>query len=300
MSLPVSDTRPVFRFAPSPNGYLHLGHARSALLNAECASTLQGRFLLRIEDIDKERTREPFVAAITEDLAWLGLAWERPVLRQSTRFRAYAEALDALDARHLLYPCFCSRQEISHAVRQHEHAAGAALPRDPDGTALYPGTCHALSHAERRRRAASEPHVLRLDMARALAGQGALHWVDWQPETGDRRRVEARPAFWGDAVIRRRDTPASYHLAVVVDDAYQNVSHVLRGADLSEATHLHVLLQALLGLPVPLYHHHPLILDDQGRKLSKSLASTALRDLRASGVSPSEVRRRAIGTLKDA
>jgi glutamyl-Q tRNA(Asp) synthetase len=275
---------PVFRFAPSPNGRLHLGHAASALLNARLAAETGGRFLLRIEDIDATRCRPEFEQAIYDDLRWLGLTWEEPVLRQSTRLRCYGEALGRLAARGLLYPCFCSRREIA--------ADGAGRDRDPDGAPLYSGRCRALpAQTATARIAAGEPHALRLDMAAALAAApDALFWA----EGPTCERIAADPAAWGDAVLRRKEFPTSYHVAVVVDDAFQGVTHVVRGRDLFHATSLHRLLQALLELPAPDYRHHGLITGGDGEKLAKSRGSPALADLRAQGRTPEEVRRMAV------
>ncbi|MCZ8186167.1 MAG: tRNA glutamyl-Q(34) synthetase GluQRS [Beijerinckiaceae bacterium] len=278
---------PVFRFAPSPNGHLHLGHACSALINAELARRTGGRFLVRIEDIDTTRCREELVEACLEDLAWLGLQWEEPVLRQSTRFPAYRAVAETLEGEGLLYPCFCTRGEIIRAT-------GPLAPRDPDGATLYPGTCRGLDAAERARRlAAGEAFALRLDMARALAGraEAPLGWIEGGlPGTGPERRVPADPAAWGDCILIRKEIPASYHLAVVLDDALQGVTHVVRGQDLFAATAVHRLLQEQLGLPAPRYWHHPLIAGPDGKKLSKSLASKPLRQYRAEGASPAEIR----------
>jgi glutamyl-Q tRNA(Asp) synthetase len=276
---------PVFRFAPSPNGRLHLGHAASALLNQKLAAETGGRFLLRIEDIDVTRCRPEFEAAIMDDLAWLGLAWEQPVWRQSERFHCYAAALDDLEDRDLLYPCFCTRRQIA--------ADSAGLGTDPDGAPLYSGRCWHLTDREQQERLrAGEPSALRIRMEAALAAApGPLSWREGWDAPGD---VAAEPAAWGDAVLRRKEFPASYHLAVVVDDAAQGITHVVRGRDLYHATSLHRLLQTLLGLPAPAYVHHPLITDTGGEKLSKSRSSPALADLRAAGVSPEEVRRRAL------
>ena len=275
-------TTPVFRFAPSPNGRLHLGHAASALLNARLAAETGGRFLLRIEDIDVTRCRPEFERAIYEDLAWLGLAWEEPVMRQSGRFACYAEALDALEARGLLYPCFCSRKRIM--------ADGAGLGRDPDGAPLYAGRCRALAAAEvEARKRAREPFARRLRMDEASAIAGPLSWREGPPGC-EPAMIDARPERWRDVVLSRKEFPASYHLAVVVDDAAQGVTHVVRGRDLCEATAVHRLLQALLGLPEPRYRHHALIRDEAGAKLSKSLGSRSLADLRAAGMTAEEVR----------
>jgi glutamyl-Q tRNA(Asp) synthetase len=273
---------PVFRFAPSPNGRLHLGHAASALLNARLAAEAGGRFLLRIEDIDATRCRPAFTQGILDDLRWLGLQWEEPVLLQSTRFGCYREALDSLDARGLLYPCFCSRKEIA--------ADGAEQGNDPDGAPLYSGRCRRLTEGERQGRiAAGEPFALRLFMDKALAA--VPEPLSWQ-EHGE-GAIPAAPARWGDAVLKRKEFDASYHISVVVDDAAQGVTNVVRGRDLFEATALHRLLQRLLGLPEPGYRHHALILAADGEKLAKSRGSPALADLRAAGLSPADVRRMA-------
>ncbi|AWM88450.1 tRNA glutamyl-Q(34) synthetase GluQRS [Microvirga sp. 17 mud 1-3] len=282
---------PVFRFAPSPNGRLHLGHARSALLNADFAARFSGRLLLRIEDIDLARCRPAYVAGILEDLTWLGLRWEEPVRRQSEHFDLYRAAAATLKAEGLLYPCFCSRKALAEAVARREEETCAPWPRDPDGAPAYPGTCKGLDAAEAERRiAAGEPHALRIDMEAALKRAGGALFYERFDRDGNAERVEAQPARWGDAVIVRKDIPTSYHLSVVVDDALQEVSHVVRGKDLEAATDLHVLLQRLLGLPTPLYHHHDLILDPMGDKLAKSRGSGALADLRARGVSAEAVR----------
>lgn len=284
--------RPVLRFAPSPNGRLHLGHAYSALLNASLARRLAGRFLLRIEDIDTTRCRPEFEAAILEDLAWLGLTWEVPVRRQSDHFADYAAAADRLRRRGLLYPCLCSRKEIAAAVGDREREHGS-WPRDPDGAPLYPGLCRHRDPEELRRRiAAGEPHAWRLDMAAALAtAPGPHRFIAFDPGGGE-TEIAARPERWGDAVSVRKETPTSYHLSVVVDDALQGVTHVVRGTDLEAATDLHVLLQRLLGLPSPRYHHHGLILDPGGDKLSKSRGSEALATWRARGRSAADLRQK--------
>jgi glutamyl-Q tRNA(Asp) synthetase len=279
----------VFRFAPSPNGELHLGHALSALIGFERAQAVGGRFLVRIEDIDVGRTRPRFVAGIFEDLRWLGVSWAEPVLFQSQRLATYREAARRLEAMGLLYSCFASRAEIRSAAR------GAGL--DPDGAPLYPGLFRETSAQEvARRKAAGEPFALRLDMRRAIAvasreqGNGELTFIELG-ERGATQRLTARPERWGDAVIVRKDVPTSYHLAVVVDDACQGVTHVTRGRDLFAATDLHRLLQVLLRLPAPLYHHHRLITDATGRKLAKSSGDTSLRQLRRQGLRPADVRR---------
>ncbi len=282
------DLRPVFRFAPSPNGYLHIGHAYSALRNFEMARRHDGHFLLRLEDIDVDRCRPEYEAAIFEDLAWLGISWEEPVLRQSEHFSAYASAVEDLRDRSLLYPCFCSRLEISRVV-----SGMPEWPRDPDGGPIYPGTCRHLSQSERERRLAAGQHAaLRLDMTQAVAEAGML--LGWHEfgEGEEGRDVRAEPMLWGDAVLARKDIPTSYHISVVIDDARQGVTDVVRGKDLFDATSLHRLLQALLDLPAPRYHHHDLLRDAAGQKLSKSTHAKSLRALRAEGVTPQDVRRR--------
>jgi glutamyl-Q tRNA(Asp) synthetase len=278
----------VFRFAPSPNGYLHLGHALSALLNFEMARGCGGRFLLRIEDIDTARCRTQYEEAIYQDLAWLGLQWEEPVRRQSAHFDDYRAALARLDALGVLYPSFESRGEIARMLAQRRD-----WPRDPDGAPLYPGGAHALSAAERSARiAAGQAYALRLDMAAASAQTGPLTFTEaGTGAQGESGTIAAAPQVWGDVVLARKETPASYHLCVAVDDAAQGVTHVVRGQDLFAATSVHRLLQALLGLPVPAYRHHRLILDAHGRKLSKSTRATALRALRAAGATPGDIRR---------
>ena len=279
---------PVFRFAPSPNGYLHLGHALSALLNFDMARAAGGRFLLRIEDIDASRCRPEYEGAIYEDLAWLGLDWEKPVRRQSEHFDAYRAALDRLSGIGLIYPSFESRGEIARMVK----ALGARAPRDPDGAPLYPGHALSLSEEERSRRmAAGDPYALRINMTAAGKKAGALNWRETGAgPAGETGVVMAQPQAWGDVVLGRKEVPTSYHLAVVIDDALQGITHVARGQDLFWATSVHRLLQHLLGLPAPAYHHHRLILDAEGRKLSKSTQATALRELRAQGVKPAEIR----------
>jgi glutamyl-Q tRNA(Asp) synthetase len=279
----------VFRFAPSPNGEMHLGHALSALVGFEAARACCGRFLVRIEDIDRGRSRQEFVAGIFEDLAWLGIAWEEPVLFQSQRLSAYRAAAERLERMGVLYPCFATRAEIEAA------AAGGA--RDPDGAPLYPGLYRGRDAAEiARRKAAGEAFALRLDVEKAMAAAAArLHGRPLAfseiGEDGERQTVVADPARWGDAVIVRKDVATSYHLAVVVDDAFQGVTHVTRGRDLFAATDLHRLLQVLLDLPVPLYRHHRLITDAAGRKLAKSARDTSLRALRERGTTPADIRR---------
>lgn len=283
---------PTFRFAPSPNGLLHLGHAYSACLNFDLARRSGGRFLLRIEDIDTARCRPEFEAAIFEDLAWLGLEWETPVVRQSEQFDTYRAALAQLEAQGLLYPSFESRAELARLVAKRELAG--PWPRDPDGGPLYPGAARTMDRAERTRRiAGGAPYALRIDMATALARLSeALSFTEiGGGPNGERGCMTAAPQAWGDVVLARKDVPTSYHLAVVVDDAAQGVTQIVRGRDLFAATSIHRLLQTLLGLPPPAYHHHRLIVDADGRKLAKSSRSTALRALRAAGLTPADIRR---------
>lgn len=286
-------TKPVFRFAPSPNGRLHLGHAYSALLNDALARRFGGRFLLRIEDIDITRCRPEYERAIYEDLAWLGLDWEKPARRQSEHFADYRAAFQALKGRGLAYPCFCSRKEIGDRGAALETESGRPWPRDPDGAPIYPGSCRGLSPEEAEGRIArGEPHTWRLDMRAARNLCPGPHAFARFTLDGETETVEADPWRWGDAVILRKEVPTSYHLSVVVDDALQGVTHVVRGQDLEAATDLHVLLQRLLGLPTPRYHHHGLILDPGGDKLAKSRRSEALHELRERGVTAAEIRER--------
>jgi glutamyl-Q tRNA(Asp) synthetase len=282
---------PVFRFAPSPNGYLHLGHAFSALLNFDLARQAGGRLLLRIEDIDPLRCKPEFEAAILEDLAWLGIAWETPVRRQSDHLAVYRAAADRLAAQGLLYSSFESRGEIARLVAARD-ADGAWL-RDPDGAPLYPGVAKALSRQERALLLQSGlPYALRLDMAAALSLTGPLSWHEQGLRTdGEADPVIARPDAWGDVILARKETPTSYHLSVVIDDALQGVTDVVRGRDLFWSTSVHRVLQTLLDLPAPVYRHHDLICDPNGDKLSKSTNATSLRELRGRGVTPDEIRR---------
>jgi glutamyl-Q tRNA(Asp) synthetase len=276
----------VTRFAPSPTGYLHLGHAYAAIA-AQNASQ-DGRFLLRIEDIDLVRARPEFEAAIYEDLAWLDLRWEEAVLRQSTRFAAYRAALDRLDSQGLLYPCFCSRAEIAAEI-----ARASEAPYGPEG-AIYPGTCRGLDAEIRSSRIASgTPYALRLDVAKAARRFGAISFAEeGSGPAGERGTIVADPLRFGDIVLARKEIPSSYHLAVVVDDAYQDVTLVTRGNDLFAATDVQRLLQSLLELPAPHYAHHRLILDAQGRKYSKRDKAVTLRELRARGETPQTIRAR--------
>jgi len=282
---------PTVRFAPSPNGLLHVGHARSAMLNWQFAKARHGTFLLRIEDIDITRARPEFEAAIFEDLAWLGLDWPNPVRRQSDHFAAYQAGLGELRKLGLLYPAFLSRAETSARISETERT-GRVWPRDPDGAPHYPGDHRKLSPSERDRRiAAGEPHAWRLDMQAALDGLDArLSWTEHgSGPSGETGEINADPGAWGDVILARRDVPASYHLSVTVDDAIQNISDVIRGEDLFAATSVHRLLQHLLGLPAPRYHHHDLVRDQQGRKLSKSDGSTSIASLRQEGASPEDI-----------
>jgi glutamyl-Q tRNA(Asp) synthetase len=283
---------PVFRFAPSPNGYLHLGHAYSALLNFDRARRSGGTFLLRIEDIDATRCRPEFETAIYEDLAWLGISWEQLVRRQSEHFSDYRDAVEKLSALGLIYPSFESRAEIARLVTERQESG--PWPRDPDGAPLYPGTARLLPVEQRRNLFESgTAYAMRLDMASAARLAGDLAW-DEQGEgpNGEAGIVVAQPLAWGDVVLARKETPTSYHLSVVIDDALQGVTEVVRGRDLFWSTSVHRLLQKLLGLPAPAYRHHRLILDAAGQKLSKSTAATALRELRAAGATPADIRRR--------
>ena len=267
----------VSRFAPSPTGRLHLGHAYSALLARDHARERGGAFLLRIEDIDPGRVRSIFVDGIIEDLMWLGLEWDGEILFQSERLPLYAEALDRLKARGLAYPCFCTRSEIAAEV-----AASASAPHGPDGP-LYPGTCRRLDADARARRAAADDHAWRLDTAKASAEAGPLYWHD------DETEVLAEPDAFGDVVLARKDAPTSYHLAVTVDDAAQGVTDVVRGRDLYAATDVHRLLQALLELPTPRYHHHALLTGADGRRLAKRTGAPSLASLREGGADPAHL-----------
>ncbi len=278
----------MLRFAPSPNGPLHLGHALSALANARMAEALGRPMTVRIEDIDTARSRPEHEAAILADLDWLGIPWVGPVRRQSEHFPLYREALDRLAARGLVYPSFATRREIAEAARL------VGLPRDPDGAPRFPGDEAILGEAEAaRRRRSGEPAAWRLDMGRALAAADAPDWTEVDALGAAPATVAGEAAAWGDVVLARKETPTSYHLSVVVDDAGQGISHVVRGTDLREATAVHRVLQQLLGLPAPLYHHHALGPD--GRKLSKSAGAEALGALREAGVTPEEVRVRLVG-----
>ena len=287
----------VTRFAPSPNGRLHLGHAYSALFAQRFARARGGRFLLRMEDIDVTRARPEFVDGIFEDLRWLGLSWPEPVLFQSRHVQDYCRALKALRDMGVLYPCFCTRRQVRADTPPD-------APRDPDGAPVYPGTCRrrrddggATPCADIGWRPGMEPipPAWRLDMDRALAlaerkAGGALTWrEEGTGPNGEHGRVAAEPWRWGDVILGRRDIGVSYHVAVVIDDARQGVTHVTRGQDLFHATAIHRLLQVLLNLPEPTYVHHRLITDAEGRKLSKSAGDEALATLRAQGVRAEDI-----------
>ena len=264
----------VTRFAPSPTGRLHLGHAYSALLARDFARARDGSFLLRIEDIDPGRSRPGHIDGIVEDLSWLGIGWDGEMLLQSRRLPLHADALEALNRARLVYPCFCTRAAIVAEI-----AASASAPHGPDGP-VYPGICRSLPAGEQARRMAGEPHAWRLDMAKAAARAGPLVWIDGGT------MVEAAPARFGDVVLARKDAPTSYHLAVTLDDAAQGVTDIVRGRDLYAATDVHRLLQALLDLPVPLYHHHKLLTDAAGQRLAKRDGAASLAALRESGADP--------------
>ena len=281
------------RFAPSPTGLLHLGHAFAALYAFQAAAS--GRFLLRIEDLDRGRARPEHVRAIEQDLAWLGLSWPQPPLYQSSRSEAYRAALATLERRGVTYPCFCTRREILEEIEraaEAPHPSAAATDDTPAEGPRYPGTCRQLAAAERTRRLArGEPHAIRLDVASASAQAGALQFEELGAgPRGEHGLISVRAGQAGDIVLARKDLPAAYHLAVVLDDAYQQVTLVTRAADLFAATHVQRLLQALLALPAPRYAHHRVILDAQGRKLSKRDHAATLRSLRERGVSPAQIR----------
>jgi glutamyl-Q tRNA(Asp) synthetase len=274
----------ITRFAPSPTGLLHLGHAYSALFAYAKAQAVGGQFLLRVEDLDQTRCRPEFETAILEDLHWLGLNWDGPIIRQSDRFDAYGQALIELQDREFLYPCFCSRRDI-----QAEIASAGNAPHGPHGP-VYPGTCRSLGETERRSRIdGGEPYALRLDMGRATAQASAEFGILTFFDEGH-GHITAEPGAAGDIVLARKDFPVSYHLAVTIDDAAQKITVVTRGEDLLPATHIHRLLQALLGLPVPAYHHHMLLTDETGQRFAKRNESVTLRALRDSGHTSETVR----------
>lgn len=282
---------PIVRFAPSPNGLLHVGHARSAVLNWRFACAHDGTFLVRIEDIDITRARPEFEAAILDDLAWLGLEWPVPVRRQSEHFSEYQAALSELRRLGLIYPAFLSRAETAAMISEIE-STGRVWPRDPDGMPHYPGNDRMLSTRERERRiAAGDQHAWRLDMRTAEEALNVpLSWAEFgSGPSGETGEIDIVPGAWGDVILARRDVPASYHLSVTVDDAIQAISDVIRGEDLFAATSVHRLLQHLLGLPAPSYHHHDLVRGTDGRKLSKSDGSTSIASLRKQGVSRADI-----------
>ncbi|TNE63218.1 MAG: tRNA glutamyl-Q(34) synthetase GluQRS [Alphaproteobacteria bacterium] len=275
----MTDARPSFitRFAPSPTGRLHKGHAYSAMLAYRRALAAGGRFILRIEDIDTTRCRDEYVTGIYEDLAWLGLQWEQPVRRQSEHFGDYQAALNTLNEKGFVYPCFCTRKDIAAEV-----ARAPSAPHGPDGP-VYPGTCRHKSLKKRQELMASGmAFAWRLDLGRALAHIGGA--PAWQDEL--KGTIKGDPESLGDVVLARKDTPTSYHLAVVLDDARQGISHIIRGEDLFHATHIHVVLQRLMNLPMPIYHHHGLLLDENGQRFAKRNLSVTLAEIRASGMSP--------------
>ena len=277
--------RPIFRFAPSPNGPLHRGHALSALLNARLAERHNGLFFLRIEDIDIGRSRDTHIQSIGDDLDWLGLDWPKPVRRQSEHMQDYARAIDVLMDQDLIYPCFCSRRDVANRIA--ELGGEAFWPSDPDGGPIYPGTCRDLAQndiAERIDRGAIPLGRLKMDDAIRLVGR--LMITLFNPATLAEHEIARDPSVWGDVVLVRRDTPSSYHLSVVVDDALQGVTHIVRGKDLEAATSIHVLLQRILDVPSPAYWHHSLILDEGGEKLAKSRTSRSLRDEIDNGLTP--------------
>jgi glutamyl-Q tRNA(Asp) synthetase len=279
------------RFAPSPTGLLHVGHALAAITAFEAARDAGGRFLLRIEDIDVTRARDAFERAIYQDLGWLGLTWEKPVRRQSEHFADYKTALEKLEAKGVLYPCFCTRKDIADEIA-HAIEAPHLMAFGPEGP-LYHGTCRAISRETRVLRMANEPYALRLDVAKAQAQVGALHFEEQgRGPSGETGVQSAKPELLGDVVLARKEMPTSYHLAVVVDDALQGVTLVTRGEDLFAATHIQRLLQALLEFPVPSYRHHQLMLNETGKKFSKRDGSVTLQHMRAMGVTPQEIRAR--------
>lgn len=271
----------ILRFAPSPNGRLHLGHAYSALLNAAIAERMQGQCLLRIEDIDTTRCTEALAQACIDDLHWLGLRWPEPVRVQSRHLDAYAAALGNLKDMGLVYPCFCSRRTV----------ADAAEASDPEGAPLYPGTCrHLPPDVVAARMQAGMPHSWRLKSEEAIGQAGPLAYTRFMPHNLGSERIPVEPARWGDVILARKDIGTSYHIAVVVDDAGQGITHVVRGKDLEAATDIHVLLQHVLGLPTPYYHHHRLLTDEEGGKLAKSKASRSLAEMRGEGVTAPQLR----------
>ncbi len=282
----------IFRFAPSPNGLLHLGHAYSALLNYKMATQLGGKFLLRIEDIDITRCKPEFAVAIEEDLKWLGIEWEYPIRRQSEHFQDYEQAFLKLKEMGLVYPSVLSRSEIKSFIQQ--QSTKKSWPLDPDGVPIYPDEKLVIDQDERKRRLSDRNSIIwRLDMKKALASVGQK--LDWYEEgvgpNGESGKIKANPTVWGDVILVRKDTPTSYHLSVVVDDAIQNVTHIIRGQDLFWSTGVQRLLQQLLNFPTPQYFHHELIFDASGKKLSKSKQNTGIRVIRAKGTTVKEIKK---------
>lgn len=279
----------IFRFAPSPTGYLHLGHVYSALFSYHKALQYKGKFLIRIEDIDTERCRDIYETSILEDLEWLGLEWERPYRRQSTHLQTYAETTQKLQKLGVLYPCFCSRRTIREKIAD-LRASGRPVQEGPDGP-LYPKTCHGLPQEDAQQRIDNgDAYSLRLDTQKALSlvADKDLSFKELtHTPTG---HIPFAPEFVSDMILARKEIPTSYHLAVITDDALQGVTHVTRGEDLYQATFMHRLLQEILGYPAPTYAHHPLILGDDGIKLSKRKGSTALNELRQQGLSADQIR----------
>mgnify|MGYP002641816824 CR=1 FL=1 len=272
------------RFAPSPTGHLHLGHAYSALFAAAAVEKSHGQFLVRIEDIDSGRCRKEFEDQIFEDLKWLGLSWETPVRRQSEHMADYKAQLDILSDMGILYPCFCTRADIRREIEACGHAPHD-IPSGPDGP-LYPGTCLHLTKSEREDRIASaQPFALRLHMSEAIKIAGPLEWHDL-----DQGRTIARPEIFGDVVLARKETPTSYHLAVTLDDHLQDVTLVTRGEDLFHASHIHSLLQSLFGLNKPQYHHHRLLQDEDGKRFAKRDNAVPLKEIKESGTTAVEIR----------
>lgn len=283
------NTKPVrLRFAPSPNGYLHLGHAYSALVNKHIARILKGELVLRMENIDRTRCKTHYETGIVEDLSWLGIDFRKPFRRQSEHFSDYQKALDELEKLGLVYPAFLTRGEVKEIIKEAERK-GKNWPRDPDGTPLYPTDERSLSKSKAREMIAEGvPYSWRLNMDLALRFSGNdLYWYEFHGN--QTKKVIAHPELWGDIIIARKDIPTSYHLSVVVDDALQHITHVVRGNDLFQATSVHRLLQTILGYEPPLYYHHPLVLGHDGHKLSKSNKDTSLRSLREKGLTANDI-----------
>ncbi len=277
------DRQAIFRFAPSPNGYLHIGHAYSALLNFNLAQKMQGKFLLRIENIDITRTRQIYIDAIYEDLHWLGIKWAKPVLLQSNRFASYKKAAKKLKKMGLLYPCFCTRKQIEQNSNQ----------SDPDNAPLYNGTCKSLTKDKINIYLQNNiPYQWRLNMQKATEKVSKLYFVAARDENFSKfEQIAIKPQIWGDVILVRKDFATSYHLSVVLDDDYQKITHIVRGKDLEKATHIHRLLQQLLNLSSPIYFHHKIILDNEKNKLSKSKGSVSIRELRKKGIGADKIKK---------